>query len=177
MISENLPSTWRAPPLPLLRDIVRFSRLSGVLSDDAETVFQESPVPSGFQLHVRSRPRCLSVLSPPTPSRYGLLLQITNRSRSGTPHGKSPKSLAEGRRFELRNPVRGHGFQDDSAVIPNPPSFQSSRRVRSALALADVGPSGALVEAHGHRMGTPEKNEIPLTRRRYALSPAYGPAD
>src|SRR2546426_6994028 len=51
----------------------------------------------------------------------------------------------------------GHGFQDDSAVIPNPPSFQSSRRVRSPLALADVGPRGALLGARGHRMGTSEK--------------------
>jgi hypothetical protein len=72
---------------------------------------------------------------------------------------KSSEKLAEGRRFELRNPVRGHGFQDDSAVIPNPSSFLSSRRVRSLATLFDVGPSGVLVDAHGHRMGTPEENK------------------
>jgi len=72
--------------------------------------------PGGFQLHFRSWTRCLSSLSPPTRSRYGLRLQINNRSRPRTLHGKSTKSLAEGRRFELRNPVWGRGFQDDSAV-------------------------------------------------------------
>jgi len=32
---------------------------------------------SGFQLHFRSRTRCLSVLGPPTPSRYGLYCRST----------------------------------------------------------------------------------------------------
>ena len=81
------------------------------MAKDVWFVTAKGARPSGFQLHFRSRTHCLSVRSRPAPSKNELLLQINNRSRSRTPHGKSPKSLAEGRRFELRNPVWGRGFQ------------------------------------------------------------------
>src|SRR5437762_13025254 len=108
------------------------------MAKDVWFVTAKGARPSGFQLHFRSRTHCLSVRSRPAPSKNELLMQINNRSRSRPPHGKSPKSFAEVRRFELRNPVCGRGFQDDLAVIRNPPSFQSSRVVLSTVTSSTV---------------------------------------
>src|SRR5437667_8785509 len=73
-----------------------------------------------------------------------------------TPHSKSQKSLAEGEGFEPPRGLRPGGFQDNSAVIPNPPLFLLSHRVRWLPTSAEVGSHEVLVDARGHRMGTPE---------------------
>ena len=84
---------------------------------------------------------------------------MRNLERAGVPRPVAMKmvGMAEGEGFEPPRAVRPGGFQDDSGVISNPPSLLSSRRVRSLPSLADVGPSGVLADARGHRMGTPEK--------------------
>ena len=127
----------------------------------------------GVSIHCGSLPRHCSVQR--TSLTGATTLKDASHIRATL--GKSWKCLAEGRRFELRNPVWGHGFQDDSALIPNPTSFLCSQRVRSLLASADVGPDGALLGARGHRMGTPEKIRSLVARRGCALRPTFGPTD
>src|SRR2546427_7671680 len=109
---------------------------------------------------IRRPPR--STLFPYTTLFRSLHKQVRRRVSASvwglrTPHSKSQKSLAEGEGFEPPRGLRPGGFQDDSAPIPNPPSFLSLPRVRSLPTSAQVGSREVLRDARGHRMGTPEK--------------------